>query len=114
MSPALAAVAFVPGLALGSFLNVVAARVPLQRSVVKPASACMTCGTTLAWHDNIPLLSYVLLHGRCRSCDTPIPVKYPLVELVTGLSSPPASSSSGSPGTPPSLRSSAPRSSPSR
>ena len=85
MNPALAMFAFVPGLALGSFLNVVAARVPLRRSVVKPASACMACGTTLAWHDNIPLLSYVLLRGRCRSCATPIPVKYPLVELVTGV-----------------------------
>ena len=85
MQLALAAVSFVPGLALGSFLNVIAARVPLKRSVVKPASACMSCGTTLAWHDNIPLVSWLLLRGRCRSCGTSIPWKYPLVELVTAL-----------------------------
>ena len=57
MTPALAMFAFVPGLALGSFLNVVAARVPLRRSVVQPGSACMACDTTLAWYDNIPILS---------------------------------------------------------
>jgi len=85
METTLAAIAFVPGLALGSFLNVVAARVPLRRSVVKPASACMSCGTTLAWYDNIPLVSWLLLRGRCRSCGTSIPWKYPLVELVTAL-----------------------------
>ncbi len=80
-----AAAAFVPGLALGSFLNVVAARVPVKRSVVSPASACMSCGTTLAWYDNVPLLSYALLRGRCRSCGASIPWKYPAVELVTAL-----------------------------
>jgi len=85
LEPALAAVAFVPGLALGSFLNVVVARVPLRRSIVKPASACMSCGTTLAWYDNVPLVSWMLLRGRCRSCGTSIPWKYPLVELVTAL-----------------------------
>jgi len=85
MDTTLAAIAFVPGLALGSFLNVVAARVPLRRSVVKPASACMSCGATLAWYDNIPLVSWLLLRGRCRSCGTSIPWKYPLVELVTAL-----------------------------
>ncbi|MEO5576431.1 MAG: prepilin peptidase [Gaiellaceae bacterium] len=85
MNAALAAVAFVPGLAVGSFLNVVAARIPLGRSVLAPASACMSCEQTLAWYDNVPLLSYVLLRGRCRSCGTAIPWKYPLVELATGL-----------------------------
>jgi len=85
MNVALAAVSLVPGLAIGSFLNVVAARVPLKRSVVKPASACMACGTTLARYDNIPLVSWLLLRGRCRTCSTAIPWKYPLVELVTGL-----------------------------
>lgn len=85
MDAALAAVALVPGLALGSFLNVVAARVPLKRSVVKPASACMACNATLAPYDNIPLVSYALLRGRCRSCGVSIPWKYPLVELVTAL-----------------------------
>jgi leader peptidase (prepilin peptidase)/N-methyltransferase len=85
MSAALAAIAFVPGLALGSFLNVVAARVPLRRSVVHPGSACMSCATPLAWYDNLPVLSYLLLRGRCRSCGVRIPWKYPLVELGTAL-----------------------------
>jgi leader peptidase (prepilin peptidase)/N-methyltransferase len=85
MSAALAAIAFVPGLALGSFLNVVAARVPLRRSVVHPGSACMSCSTPLAWYDNVPVLSYLVLRGRCRSCGVPIPLKYPLVELATAL-----------------------------
>jgi leader peptidase (prepilin peptidase)/N-methyltransferase len=85
LNGSLAAVSFVPGLALGSFLNVVAARVPLKRSIVKPASACMACGTTLARYDNIPLVSWLLLRGRCRTCSATIPWKYPVVELVTGL-----------------------------
>jgi leader peptidase (prepilin peptidase) / N-methyltransferase len=85
MSAALAAIAFVPGLAVGSFLNVVAARVPLRRSIVHPGSACMSCATPLAWYDNLPVLSYLLLGGKCRSCGTPIPLKYPLVELATAL-----------------------------
>jgi leader peptidase (prepilin peptidase)/N-methyltransferase len=85
MSAALAAIAFVPGLALGSFLNVVSARVPLRRSVVHPGSACMSCETPIAWYDNLPILSYVFLRGRCRSCGETIPWKYPLVELVTAL-----------------------------
>jgi leader peptidase (prepilin peptidase) / N-methyltransferase len=82
---ALAAVAFAPGLALGSFLNVVAARVPLRRSIVRPPSACMACGQEISWYDNVPLLSYALLRGRCRSCATRIPLVYPAVELVTAL-----------------------------
>src|SRR5205807_2754023 len=69
----LAAFALAPGLALGSFLNVVAARVPLRRSVVRPPSACMSCGTELSWRDNIPLVSYAVLRGRCRSCGMRIP-----------------------------------------
>ena len=85
MNPALAAVAFVPGLALGSFLNVVAARVPVGRSVVHPPSACMSCGTRLAWYDNVPLVSWLVLRGRCRHCGASIPWKYPVVELVTAL-----------------------------
>jgi prepilin signal peptidase PulO-like enzyme (type II secretory pathway) len=85
MSAALAAIAFVPGLAVGSFLNVVAARVPLRRSVVHPGSACMSCGTPIAWYDNLPILSYLFLRGRCRSCGEAIPWKYPLVELLTAL-----------------------------
>ncbi len=75
----------VPGLALGSFLNVVAARVPLRRSIVRPGSACMSCGAQIAWYDNVPLLSYTLLRGRCRSCGSRISLRYPLVELATAL-----------------------------
>jgi leader peptidase (prepilin peptidase)/N-methyltransferase len=80
---ALGVLAFWPALALGSFVNVVATRVPLRRSVVHPRSACMSCGTELAWYDNVPVLSYLILRGRCRSCDARISVLYPAVELAT-------------------------------
>jgi leader peptidase (prepilin peptidase) / N-methyltransferase len=80
-----AALALAPGLALGSFLNVVAARVPLKRSLISPGSACMSCEREIAWYDNVPLLSYALLRGRCRSCGAHIPLRYPAVELVTAL-----------------------------
>ena len=83
MDVAIAAAAFAPGLALGSFLNVVAARVPLRRSIVRPASACMSCSTEIAARDNVPLLSYALLRGRCRHCSARIPARYPAVELAT-------------------------------
>jgi leader peptidase (prepilin peptidase) / N-methyltransferase len=82
---ALGVLAFWPALALGSFVNVVAARVPLRRSVVQPRSACMSCGTELAWYDNVPLLSYAVLRGRCRSCGVGIGALYPAVELATAL-----------------------------
>ena len=81
----LAALALAPGLALGSFLNVVAARVPLRRSIVSPPSACMSCGHEIAWYDNVPVVSWLHLRGRCRSCNTRIPARYPAVELVSGL-----------------------------
>jgi leader peptidase (prepilin peptidase) / N-methyltransferase len=80
---ALGMVVFWPALALGSFLNVVAARVPLRRSVVRPASACMSCGHELAWYDNVPVASWLWLRGRCRSCGTGISARYPAVELAT-------------------------------
>jgi leader peptidase (prepilin peptidase)/N-methyltransferase len=80
-----AAFAFAPGLAIGSFLNVVAARVPLKRSIVSPPSACMGCGNEIAWYDNIPLVSWLALRGRCRSCGAGISARYPAVELVSGL-----------------------------
>ena len=85
MATAAAVFALAPGLAMGSFLNVVAARVPLRRSLVTPGSACPSCETAIAWHDNLPVLSYVVLRGRCRSCGVSIPWKYPAVELVTAL-----------------------------
>ena len=83
MDLALAAVFFAPGLAVGSFLNVVAARVPLRRSIVRPGSACMSCGASIAWYDNLPLVSYAALRGRCRACGARIPLRYPGVELAT-------------------------------
>jgi leader peptidase (prepilin peptidase)/N-methyltransferase len=85
VNAALAAAAFAPGLAVGSFLNVVAARLPLGRSLVAPRSACMHCGTQIAARDNVPLLSYALLRGRCRTCRAPIGLRYPAVELATAL-----------------------------
>ena len=81
----LAALALAPGLALGSFLNVVAARVPLKRSLISPGSACMDCGHEIAWYDNVPIVSYLVLRGRCRACGVHIPIRYPAVELVAGL-----------------------------
>ena len=81
----LAALALVPALALGSFLNVVAARVPRRVSIVTPASACLECETPIAWRDNIPLISWLLLRGRCRHCGTAISPLYPAVELATAL-----------------------------
>ena len=83
MDLALGVLAFWPALALGSFVNVVAARVPLRRSVVRPRSGCMSCGAELAWYDNVPVVSYFVLHGRCRSCGVRISWLYPAVELAT-------------------------------
>jgi leader peptidase (prepilin peptidase)/N-methyltransferase len=85
MSVALAAAFAAPGFAVGSFLNVVAARVPLRRSIVTPRSACMSCGTEIRSRDNIPVVSWLVLRGRCRHCGVRIPVRYLAVELTTGL-----------------------------
>src|ERR1051326_5347076 len=76
---------FLPGLALGSFLGVVAARVPLRRSIVHPGSACMSCETPIRWYDNVPVLSYLLLRGRCRRCGVRIPPRDLAIELSTAL-----------------------------
>jgi len=73
------------GLCLGSFLNVCIARMPQDKSVVRPPSHCPSCRTDIAWYDNIPVLSWLLLRGRCRVCANPISRVYPLVELLTGL-----------------------------
>ncbi|MBM5807507.1 MAG: prepilin peptidase [Cyanobacteria bacterium M_surface_10_m2_179] len=70
------------GACIGSFLNVVAWRVPREESVVRPRSHCPRCGTTLAWCDNIPVLSWVLLRARCRHCGAGISGRYPAVELL--------------------------------
>ena len=81
----LATLVFVPGLALGSFLGVAAARVPLRRSIVRPGSACMSCDAPIRWYDNVPLFSYALLRGRCRRCGVRIPPRDLAIELATSL-----------------------------
>src|ERR687896_1942281 len=83
MNAALAAAVVAPALALGSFLNVVAYRVPARRSLVRPRSACGSCGHEIAARDNVPLLSYLLLRGRCRHCSARISPLYPAVEAGT-------------------------------
>lgn len=77
--------AFVYGLAIGSFLNVVIYRVPAEQSVVSPGSRCPRCGHAIGLRDNLPVLSYLLLRGRCRHCGGGISLRYPAVELFTGL-----------------------------
>ena len=73
------------GLCIGSFLNVCIYRLPLGESIVWPASRCTSCGRTLSWFDNVPVLSWVVLGGRCRTCKAPVSWMYPLVEAVTAL-----------------------------
>jgi leader peptidase (prepilin peptidase)/N-methyltransferase len=73
------------GAAVGSFLNVCAYRLPLRQSVVHPRSRCTTCGRTLSWFDNLPIISWVALGGRCRTCRAPVSPLYPIVEAVTAL-----------------------------
>lgn len=85
MGLAAAGIAFFPALAVGSFLNVVAARVPLRRSIVSPGSACMTCRAAISWYDNVPVLSWLILRGRCRNCGASISWRYPAVEATTAL-----------------------------
>ena len=79
------AVAGVFGLLIGSFLNVVAYRVPAGRSIVSPPSACPRCGSEIKAYDNVPVLSWLVLRGKCRSCAEPISARYPLVEAATGI-----------------------------
>lgn len=80
----LALAAFLVGAVVGSFLNVVIARIPRKESLLTPPSHCLTCGASIRWFDNIPLLSLLWLKGRCRACGTPIGWRYPVVEGVTG------------------------------
>src|SRR6202041_909271 len=76
---------FLFGLIIGSFLNVCILRIPGGKSIVMPASACPKCGAPIRPYDNIPVLSYLLLRGKCRKCKNPISAMYPMVELLTGL-----------------------------
>lgn len=73
------------GLVLGSFLNVCTFRWPTDQSVVRPPSHCPACEAGIRWYDNIPVFSYLILRGRCRSCGVSISPQYPLIELATGL-----------------------------
>lgn len=73
------------GLVVGSFLNVVIHRVPAGMSVVRPGSACPVCHAPVRAHDNVPVVSWLVLRGRCRDCAAPIAIRYPLVELVTAV-----------------------------
>ena len=83
--PVLTVLAGVLGAMLGSFLNVCVYRLPRNESVIRPRSRCPSCGKPIAWYDNIPALSWLLLLGRCRSCKARISVQYPLVEIAVGL-----------------------------
>jgi leader peptidase (prepilin peptidase)/N-methyltransferase len=75
----------VVGAAVGSFLNVCIYRWPAEQSVIRPRSRCPSCGHELAWRDNIPVLGWILLGGRCRYCRAPVSIQYPLVELAVAL-----------------------------
>ena len=79
------ALIFLAGLAIGSFLNVVAYRLPRGESLASPPSHCPSCDTPIKWYDNVPVLGWLMLRGRCRSCGEPISWRYPVVELGTGL-----------------------------
>lgn len=81
----LAVIVLAPGLAVGSFLNVVASRVPTGLAIGTSRSACMSCAAEIRWTDNVPLVSYVVLRGRCRTCEAPIPARYPFVEALTAV-----------------------------
>src|SRR5437764_11292739 len=73
------------GFAIGSFLNVVIHRIPRDESIVFPNSRCPECGAAIRPYDNVPVISYLILRGRCRNCRTPISARYPAVEALTGL-----------------------------
>jgi leader peptidase (prepilin peptidase) / N-methyltransferase len=80
----IASLAFVGGMITGSFVGVVAHRLPRRRSIVGPRSECPACGSVIAAYDNVPVVSWLLLRGHCRSCGERIPARYPLVELAVG------------------------------
>ena len=76
---------FVVGVSIGSFLNVVIHRLPLQMSLLRPGSRCPRCGHAISVRDNVPILGWLVLKGRCRNCELPISARYPLVEILTGV-----------------------------
>ena len=76
---------FLFGLIIGSFLNVCIVRIPSGKSIVMPSSACTKCGAAIRPYDNIPVISYLILGGKCRKCKTPFSAMYPAVELLTGF-----------------------------
>jgi leader peptidase (prepilin peptidase)/N-methyltransferase len=76
---------FIYGAVIGSFLNVCIYRIPEKKSIVSPPSACPKCNNFIKWHDNIPILSYFLLKGKCRFCGEKISIRYPIIEFITGL-----------------------------
>lgn len=83
-SPQVITIVFLFGLCVGSFLNVCIHRIPESKSIVYPGSMCPRCGVKIQFYDNIPLLSYFFLKGRCRNCRTPISMRYPLIEILSG------------------------------
>ena len=85
MTPLVVSVFALAGLMIGSFLNVCIYRLPRRESIVWPASHCTACDRPLAWFENVPVIGWLALRGRCRTCGSPISVMYPLVEVATGV-----------------------------
>lgn len=79
------AIIFLYGIVIGSFLNVLIYRIPLKENIATDRSHCMTCGSKIKWYDLVPIFSYMVLKGRCRSCGTRISIQYPLIEAINGF-----------------------------
>ena len=77
-------IVFIYGLLFGSFFNVVGLRLPNNESILWPGSHCPKCNHKLAWYENIPIISYIFLKGKCKNCHEPISIMYPLIEFLTG------------------------------
>ncbi len=75
---------FIIGICIGSFLNVCIHRIPISKSILFPGSLCPQCGSSIRFYDNIPVVSFLILKGKCRSCGSPIPFRYPMIELISG------------------------------